>query len=123
MLQYLLLHLCILSHTFERARLEVSFRRLEIRSQAMEGKERRLLLPRERDPNREMSPAMLNLERVYEQTRHRSQKKEAAKMPEIPTLQTKTKPRLLLMGQRRYERVDSLSVTEAKTRLTLESTW
>lgn len=48
------------------------------------------------------SPAMLNLERVFEQNRQRPQKRDVTKMPEIPLVQTKTKPRLLLMGQRRF---------------------
>jgi Ras-related GTP-binding protein C/D len=42
-------------------------------------------------PVRHISPAQLNLERVYEQNRVNVQKKDA-----------KGKPRLLLMGQRRY---------------------
>ncbi|CAK7567814.1 MAG: GTP-binding protein gtr2 [Sporothrix epigloea] len=57
---------------------------------------------------KETSPALLNLERVYEQNRQRSQKRNgtitAAKQSE-PALQApppppKGKPRLLLMGQR-----------------------
>jgi len=52
-----------------------------------------------------ISPAVLNLERVIEQNRQRTQKKDGSiKAPgQIPTPQTKGKPRLLLMGQRRYE--------------------
>ncbi|CAK7238820.1 MAG: GTP-binding protein gtr2 [Sporothrix thermara] len=52
------------------------------------------------------SPALLNLERVYEQNRQRSQKRDgtvaaAAKQPEpAPPAPPKGKPRLLLMGQR-----------------------
>lgn len=70
----------------------------------MKGQERRRRLPRERDPNVEMSPAMLSLELAYEQTR-RPSKKEAAKQAQIPVVQAKAKPRLLLMGQKRYEMV------------------
>lgn len=50
-----------------------------------------------------ISLASLKLERVYEQNRQRQQKKEGAKAPELSaTEQAKGKPRLLLMGQRRY---------------------
>ncbi|KAM7205030.1 Gtr1/RagA G protein conserved region domain containing protein [Rhypophila sp. PSN 637] len=50
-----------------------------------------------------ISPAVLNLERVYEQNRQRVQKKDGGKAPagQSPVPQTKGKPRLLLMGQRR----------------------
>ena len=76
----------------------------------MEGHERRLLLPREllreRDLDGEFSPAMLSLERAYEKSRQRTQNREPPKMPEIPTIQAKSKPRLLLMGQKRYDSVD-----------------
>ncbi|KAK0621323.1 Gtr1/RagA G protein conserved region-domain-containing protein [Bombardia bombarda] len=49
-----------------------------------------------------ISPAILNLERVYEQNRQLLQKKDGAKVPDPITIpQTKGKPRLLLMGQRR----------------------
>lgn len=56
------------------------------------------------------SPALLNLERVYEQNRQRTQKRDgtpvAAKQPEpaqsAPPAPPKGKPRLLLMGQRAY---------------------
>jgi Ras-related GTP-binding protein C/D len=53
-------------------------------------------------PIRFISPATLNLHRVYEQNRQRLQKKDGAKVPDPTTPQTKGKPRLLLMGQRRY---------------------
>ncbi|KAK3333687.1 Gtr1/RagA G protein conserved region-domain-containing protein [Cercophora scortea] len=49
-----------------------------------------------------LSQAVLNLHRVYEQNRQRLQKKDGAKVPDpIAVPQTKGKPRLLLMGQRR----------------------
>ena len=51
---------------------------------------------------RNISPAVLNLQRVYEQNRQRLQKKDVAGVPDITTTQqTKGTPRLLLMGQRR----------------------
>ncbi|TVY45175.1 GTP-binding protein [Lachnellula subtilissima] len=51
---------------------------------------------------RHISPAQLNLERVYEQNRINIQKKDATKAPEpAPGPAAKGKPRLLLMGQRR----------------------
>jgi Ras-related GTP-binding protein C/D len=54
-------------------------------------------------PVRHISPAQLNLERVYEQNRVNVQKKDAAKALELaPGPAAKGKPRLLLMGQRRY---------------------
>ena len=50
-----------------------------------------------------ISPASLNLERLYEQNRQRQQKKDGVKAPELTEAeQAKGKPRLLLMGQRRY---------------------
>jgi hypothetical protein len=52
-------------------------------------------------PIRYISPAALNLHRVYEQNRQRLQKKDGAKVPDPTMPQTKGKPRLLLMGQRR----------------------
>jgi hypothetical protein len=52
-------------------------------------------------PIRYISPAALNLHRVYEQNRQRLQKKDGAKVPDPTMTQTKGKPRLLLMGQRR----------------------
>ncbi|AEO57765.1 hypothetical protein MYCTH_2079857 [Thermothelomyces thermophilus ATCC 42464] len=52
-------------------------------------------------PIRYISPAALNLHRVYEQNRQRLQKKDGAKVPDPTAPQTKGKPRLLLMGQRR----------------------
>jgi Ras-related GTP-binding protein C/D len=55
-------------------------------------------------PVRHISPASLNLERVYEQNRMNLQKKDATKVLEpAPGVAAKGKPRLLLMGQRRYE--------------------
>ncbi|KAK3375062.1 Gtr1/RagA G protein conserved region-domain-containing protein [Podospora didyma] len=48
-----------------------------------------------------MSPAVLSLQRIDEQNRQRLQKKDGAKAPDPTTAQTKGKPRLLLMGQRR----------------------
>ncbi|KAK3357349.1 Gtr1/RagA G protein conserved region-domain-containing protein [Lasiosphaeria hispida] len=52
---------------------------------------------------RNISPAILNLERVYEQNRQRLQKKDSENMPDVTTTvqQAKGTPRLLLMGQRR----------------------
>ena len=53
-----------------------------------------------------MSPATLNLERVFEQNRQRLQRKDGAKAPEpepAAGLLAKGKPKLMLMGQRRYD--------------------
>ncbi|KAK0711262.1 putative GTP binding protein [Lasiosphaeris hirsuta] len=52
---------------------------------------------------RNISPAILNLERVYKQNRQRLQKKDSESMPDVTTTvqQAKGTPRLLLMGQRR----------------------
>jgi hypothetical protein len=50
-----------------------------------------------------ISLARMSLTRVYEQNRQREQRREGAKPPELaPEPATKAKPRLLLMGQRRY---------------------
>jgi Ras-related GTP-binding protein C/D len=58
--------------------------------------------PARQGPVRHISPAQLNLERVYEQNRLNIQKKDAAKVIEpAPGPAAKGKPRLLLMGQRR----------------------
>jgi hypothetical protein len=58
--------------------------------------------PPRQGPVRHISPAQLNLERLYEQNRLNVQKKDAAKAPEpAPGPAAKGKPRLLLMGQRR----------------------
>jgi Ras-related GTP-binding protein C/D len=58
--------------------------------------------PPRQGPVRHISPAQLNLERVYEQNRLNSQRRNAAKVPEpAPGPAAKGKPRLLLMGQRR----------------------
>lgn len=58
-----------------------------------------------------ISPASLNLERVYEQNRQRQQKKDGGKAPELSAAeQTKGKPRLLLMGQRRYAQTTFISL-------------
>jgi hypothetical protein len=58
--------------------------------------------PPRQGPVRHISPAQLNLERVYEQNRVNVQKRDAAKLPEpAPGAAAKGKPRLLLMGQRR----------------------
>lgn len=63
--------------------------------------------PPRQGPVRHISPAQLNLERVYEQNRINIQKIDATKAPEpAPGPAAKGKPRLLLMGQRRY--VDTL---------------
>lgn len=52
--------------------------------------------------SRHESPALLNLQRVYEQSRRGVLKKDAAKPAEpVPGPPVKGKPRLLLMGQRR----------------------
>ena len=49
----------------------------------------------------QMSPAQLNLQRVYEQSRQGVPKKDVSKSAEpAPTLPAKGKPRLLLMGQK-----------------------
>jgi hypothetical protein len=51
---------------------------------------------------RDISPAVLNLQRVYEQNRQLLQKKDVASVPDLAAAQqTKGTPRLLLMGQRR----------------------
>lgn len=51
------------------------------------------------------TPAQLNLTRLYEQNLERQQKNVAAKaLDNPPDGQAKGKPRLLLMGQRRYGR-------------------
>jgi Ras-related GTP-binding protein C/D len=58
--------------------------------------------PARQGPVRHISPAQLNLERIYEQNRQVSQKKDASNAPEpAPGPAAKGKPRLLLMGQRR----------------------
>ncbi|KAF4631794.1 hypothetical protein G7Y89_g6332 [Cudoniella acicularis] len=58
--------------------------------------------PPRQGPVRHISPAQLNLERVYEQNRLSVQKKDGLKAPEpAPGPAAKGKPRLLLMGQRR----------------------
>lgn len=58
--------------------------------------------PPRQGPVRHISPAQLNLERVYEQNRLNAQRRDAAKVPELaPGPAAKGKPRLLLMGQRR----------------------
>lgn len=50
-----------------------------------------------------LSPAQLNLERLYVQNRARQQQNDGAKAtePSTPGAPAKGKPRLLLMGQRR----------------------
>ncbi|KAK1750776.1 GTP-binding protein gtr2 [Echria macrotheca] len=50
---------------------------------------------------RNISPAVLNLQRVYEQNRQRITKKDVGSVPDVAAPQTKGTPRLLLMGQRR----------------------
>lgn len=58
--------------------------------------------PARQGPVRHISPAQLNLERLYEQNRSIAQKKDAATAPgPAPGPAAKGKPRLLLMGQRR----------------------
>jgi len=61
--------------------------------------------PPRRSRVRYLSPASLKLGHVFEQNRQRLQHRDGGKQPELvaPPL-TKGKPRLLLMGQRRYER-------------------
>lgn len=52
-----------------------------------------------------ISPAVLNLQRVYEQNRQRLEQIESGIMPDATAQQqpaAKGAPRLLLMGQRRY---------------------
>ncbi|KAK4650197.1 GTP-binding protein gtr2 [Podospora pseudocomata] len=77
-------------------------------------------------PIRFISPAALNLSRVYEQNRQRIQKKDGPKVPDPMTPQTKGKPRLLLMGQRRSGKSSISSVVfhklPASETLFLEST-
>ncbi|KAK0736955.1 Gtr1/RagA G protein conserved region-domain-containing protein [Apiosordaria backusii] len=77
-------------------------------------------------PVRFISPAALNLSRVYEQNRQRIQKKDGPKVPDPTTPQTKGKPRLLLMGQRRSGKSSISSVVfhklPASETLFLEST-
>jgi len=59
--------------------------------------------PARQGPVRHISPAQLKLERVHEQNRLNVQKIDNAKSPEpAPGAAAKGKPRLLLMGQRRY---------------------
>lgn len=59
--------------------------------------------PPRQGPVRHISPAQLNLERAHEQNRINVQKKDAAKVSDLaPGPAAKGKPRLLLMGQRRY---------------------
>lgn len=53
----------------------------------------------------DISPAVLNLQRVYEQNRQRLEQIESGIMPDATAQQQpagKGAPRLLLMGQRRY---------------------
>ena len=58
--------------------------------------------PPRQGPVRHISPAQLNLERVYEQNRLNVSKKDSTRVPEpAPGPAAKGKPRLLLMGQRR----------------------
>jgi Ras-related GTP-binding protein C/D len=51
-----------------------------------------------------ISPAVLNLQRVYEQNRQRLEQIDSGTMPDATAQQQPAKgaPRLLLMGQRRY---------------------
>jgi hypothetical protein len=56
---------------------------------------------------RNISPAVLNLQRLYEQNRQLLQKKDVASVPDLAAAQTKGTPRLLLMGQRRWAFVSS----------------
>ncbi|CZT12626.1 probable Ras-like G protein RagC [Rhynchosporium agropyri] len=58
--------------------------------------------PARQGPVRHISPAQLNLERLYEQNRANAQKNDPATAPgPAPGPAAKGKPRLLLMGQRR----------------------
>ena len=60
--------------------------------------------PARQGPVRHISIAQLNLERVHEQNRLNVQKRDGVKAPEpAPGAAAKGKPRLLLMGQRRFE--------------------
>jgi hypothetical protein len=55
-----------------------------------------------------ISPATVRLNRVFEQNRQRQQKKDGVKIQDsAATPQGKGKPRLLLMGQRRYAKCGS----------------
>lgn len=56
----------------------------------------------ERRPSTFITPAQLNLTRVIKQDRQRQLKNNDAKSTEPSPDQAKGKPRLLLMGQRRY---------------------
>jgi Ras-related GTP-binding protein C/D len=59
--------------------------------------------PARQGPVRHISLAQLNLNRVYEQNRINVQKRDGVKAPEPgPGSAAKGKPRLLLMGQRRF---------------------
>jgi hypothetical protein len=61
------------------------------------------------------SPAQQNLTRLFEQNQQRGQKNATAKAPEqAPDGATKGKPRLLLMGQRRYVLHTPMWDTEAQ---------
>jgi len=51
-------------------------------------------------PVRFISPAVLNLHRVYEQDQQRIQNKDGVKVPDPTVAQVKGKPRLLIMGQK-----------------------
>lgn len=70
-----------------------------------------------------VSAAALNLERVYEQNRARLQQRDGALSPTVDQATAnagKGKPRLLLMGQRRYVgRTKRLPVTSER-RLTID---
>jgi Ras-related GTP-binding protein C/D len=71
--------------------------------------------PPRQGPVRHISPAQLNLERIYEQNRLNVQKKDAAKTPEpAPGQAAKGKPRLLLMGQRRLAQKSLHVITPLK---------
>jgi Ras-related GTP-binding protein C/D len=60
--------------------------------------------PARQGPVRHISVAQLNLERVYEQNRLNVQKRDGVNAPEpAPGTAAKGKPRLLLMGQRRFD--------------------
>ena len=73
--------------------------------------------PSRRSRVRYLSPASLNLERVFEQNRQRLQQRDGGKQADIVApLPPKGKPRLLLMDQRRYL---SLSTNSRSRELTI----
>lgn len=58
--------------------------------------------PARQGPVRHISPVTLNLERIYTQNRMNIQRRDGKILDPAPGPAAKGKPRLLLMGQRRY---------------------